>query len=38
MRKGDRHGELAFARYICQDTRIIGQTRAKQIYKIHDHN
>lgn len=38
MRKGGRHGELAFARYICQDTRIIGQTHAKQIYKIHDHN
>lgn len=38
MRKGGRHGELAFARYTCPDTRIIGQTHAKQIYKIHDHN
>ena len=38
MRKDGRHDELAFARSICQDTRIIGQTHAKQIYKIHDHN
>ena len=38
MKKGGRHDELAFARHIYQDTRIIGQTHAKQIYKIHDHN
>jgi len=38
MRKGSRQCELAFARYIFQDTRIIGQTHAKQIHKIHKDN
>lgn len=34
MRKAGKPGEVAFARYICQDTRIISQTHAKQIYKF----